>query len=195
MRFGLVRYVEGHLPAAVQQELLQQAGCDVCLVEGVSTRGALGAQRGLLRDLKAGDELLVCDLAVLHLSTAELVSILRRFDQSDVTLRIVTDGGIATVDLSADARSLLDLLATNVDTRAERAHPRSRTRPADKPLTRYQIAYARELRRHGASLRRIGLLFQTPPKELARLLPGSDSEVAEPTGRDLEAEAEAVRRR
>ncbi|HEV7385927.1 MAG TPA: hypothetical protein VGN89_13675 [Phenylobacterium sp.] len=140
------------------------------LEDGSPTRASLKAQRNLLFNLEPGDQVLVCSLETLKMSTGELVQLLRKFDQTGVVLRIVTRKAVSTVSFSGRTRSLLALLATNEQLRPGRADSAPRRRPRSKSLNRYQLDYAIELHRHGASLRMIGLLFQTSPSELLKLM-------------------------
>ncbi|WP_309606641.1 hypothetical protein [Phenylobacterium sp.] len=189
MRYGIVRRIEGHLPLPAQRALIERAGCDVLLEEGPPTRPLLKAQLDLLFSLKRGDELLICSLAILHLTTGQLVRLFRRFDQTGVVLRLVGDK-VLTLTLSGPTRALLALLATNEPSPAELRSPRARARTKGKPLSLYQLDYARELKRRGASLRMIGLLFQTSPSELQRLMGQADGPggpASGPAGRRLKA--------
>lgn len=170
MRYGLVRDIEGHPPSAIQRRLIETIGCDVLLDEGAPTRATQKAQHKLLLDLKAGDELLIASLDTLQMSTGELVLLFRHFDQTGVRLRIVGEETETVVSFSGRERPLLALLASNEALRTDRKRAPNRARPHNKPLTRYQIDYANELRRRGASLRTIGLLFQTAPSDLQDLL-------------------------
>jgi hypothetical protein len=172
LRYGLVRHVEGHLPPAVQRQLLDREGCDILLEEGRPTRAQIRAQLGLLEALKPGDEFLVCSLDILQLSTGELVTLVSRLDRSDVKLKIVVEGAVTTVTPCERSRTLLGLLAANEALRPGRQRPLPRSRPAGRPLSRYQIGYAIELSRHGVSPRMIGLLFQISPAEVRDLLAG-----------------------
>ena len=189
LRYGLVRQIEGQLPAAAQRALIERAGCDVLLEESSPTRASLKAQLALLSSLKRDDELLICGLAVLQMTTGQLVQLFRRFDQTGVILRLVGER-VTTVSLSRPTRTLLALLATNEASRAERRPQQARSRPKGKPLSLYQLDYANELKRRGVSLRMIGLLFQTAPNELLRLMgeaDGAPGSASGPAGRRLKA--------
>jgi hypothetical protein len=170
LRYGLVRDIEGQPPKAIQRRILEQSGCDLLLEEGRPTRAALRAQRDLLYSLKYGDELLVCSLNTLQMSTGELVLLFRKFDEAGVVLRVLNVETMSTVEFSGSARRVLALMAANEALRPTRQGPAARSRPTGKPLSRYQIDYAMELKRQGASLRTISLLFQTSPNELQRLM-------------------------
>jgi DNA invertase Pin-like site-specific DNA recombinase len=175
VRYGLVRQIDGVSAAALDKHRLQQAGCDVLLEEGPPTRATLRAQWGLIFNLKAGDELLVCGLDALQMTTGQLVLMLQRFAETGVVLKIVREDGVLSLDASGKVRSLLSLLAANEAQRPEARRPRARSRPKGKPLNRYQIEHARELIKQGASLRTISHLFQTSPAELSRQLKGAAS--------------------
>lgn len=187
MRFGLIRDIEGHPPCSLQRRLVEQAGCDLVIEEAWPTRASLKALRKLLFDLKSGDELVVPSLHTLQMSTGELVLLFRRFDETGVALRIVGEDSDVVLSFSGRARPLLALLAGNEAVRPDRQRAPGRRRPRNKPLTRYQIDYAIELRRRGASLRTIGQLFQTSPSELQELL------VEQPRGRpDIPADIQIL---
>lgn len=170
MRFGLIRDSEGDPPCAVQRRLIEEAGCDVLIEEARTTRALIEAQRTLLFDLKAGDELVISSLQTLHMTTGELVLLFRKFDDTGVTVRLVGDTPAPAIRFSGRARPLLALLADHEAMRQDRQRARGRIRSPNRPLTRYQIDYAIELRRRGASLRIIGQLFQTAPTDLQDLL-------------------------
>ena len=176
MRYGIVREIEGHPPKAHQRRLIERADCDILLDEGAPTRAALRAQRTLLFGLKPGDELLVCSVHTLQISTGELVQLLRKFDATGVTLTIVGDDDVFKVTVTAQGRRLLALLAANEEFWPARQQPAQRSRPIGRPLSRYQIDYALNLRKQGASLRTISQLFQTSPGELQRLMSRRGSE-------------------
>jgi hypothetical protein len=181
VRYGLVRQIEGHAPVALERRRLEKAGCDVLLEEGPPTRAALRAQWGWLFNLKAGDELLVCSLDTLQMPTGRLVLLFRKFDQTGVVLKIVSDDGVTTLGSSSHMRSLLALLSANEAQRPDPRRAPARRRPFGKPLSRFQVRYANELRRHGASLRMISQLFQISPADLLLSLDkaGGHSEVQE----------------
>jgi len=86
MRFGLIRDIEGLPPCSLQRRLVEKAGCDLVIEEAWPTRASIKAQRKLLFDLKAGDELVVPSLHTLQMSTGELVLLFRKFDETGVTL-------------------------------------------------------------------------------------------------------------
>ncbi|HEX2801862.1 MAG TPA: hypothetical protein VHN73_07345 [Phenylobacterium sp.] len=188
MRFGLIRDIEGLPPCSLQRRLVEKAGCDLVIEEAWPTRASIKAQRKLLFDLKAGDELVVPSLHTLQMSTGELVLLFRKFEETGVTLRIAGEDSEKVLALSGRARPLLALLAGNEALRPDRQRAPRRSRPRTRPLTRYQIDYAIELRRRGASLRTIGQLFQVAPSDLQDLL------VEQPRGRpDIPADIQILR--
>ena len=179
MRYGLVREIEGHASVAVERSRIEKAGCDILLEEGPPTRAALRAQWELLSNLKPGDELLVCSLDVLQMSTGQLALLLHKFGQTRVALKIVGDkGGVTTLAVSGQVRPLLALLAANEAQRPDRRRPPARSLPRGKSLSRYQLDYANDLRRRGASLRMIGQLFRTSPADLLGQLDEVEAETA-----------------
>ena len=107
MRYGLIRDVEGLPPEILQRRLLEQAACDVLLEQGRPTRAALRAQRNLLYSLKYGDELLLCSLNTLQMSTGDVALLFRRFGQEGVTLRILDADAFAPIELAGSARKIL----------------------------------------------------------------------------------------
>ena len=170
MRYGIVRQFEGHPPLSVQRRLVEDQGADLVIEDKAPTRASLRAQRKLLLSLKAGDCVLVPSLDTLKMSTGELAEILHAFEQTGISLRIVGREPGLLISPGARAATVLALLAENEKLRPEVRRAVARRRPKIRPLTRYQIDYANDLRRHGASLRMIGLLFQMSPDDLLGLL-------------------------
>lgn len=167
LRYGLVREIDGQAPIAAQRQRLETAGLDILLEEGPPTRVALRAQSGLFSNLKAGDELLVCGLDVLQMSTGQLVLLFRQFDEAGVVLKIVGEGGgVIAPGSSRQARTLLALLAANEVQRPDPQRASARNRPGAKLLNRFQLKHANALRRSGASLRMISRLFEISPADL-----------------------------
>lgn len=170
LRYGLIRDVEGLPPEILQRRLLEQAECEVLLEQGRPTRAALRAQRNLLYSLKYGDELLLCSLNTLQMSTGDVALLFRRFGQAGVTLRILDADTFAPIELAGSARKVLSLLAANEQLWPTRQRPWSSGRPKAKALSRYQIDYALGLKKQGVSLRTISQLFQIAPSELGLLM-------------------------
>lgn len=170
MRYALARGVVGLPPASVQRDRLQRVGFDMLLQEDAPTRDSQKALTHLLARLRAADEVCLCSLEVLQLPTTDLILVLRRFQTAGNKLLLVDTLGVEDLAKSPASR-LLDLLARNELSWPSRSAANERRRPSPK-LTRYQVHYARELRRRGESLRAIGLLFQISPGELQDLLVG-----------------------
>lgn len=162
--------------AAIQRELLVAAVCDLIVVEGEPTPSTQRRLSKLLLGLKAGDEVTVHSLDAFQRTTGELAQMIRHFLDVGVTLRIAGEPGAAdTLPLQGGVRKVLGLLADHESRRprqrstgaASRANSGSR-----KPLSKYQIEYARKLHRDGSSLRAIGLLFQVSPAEVWEAIGG-----------------------
>ncbi len=181
MRYAIIREVEGLPAAAVQRRRLEAVGFDVALEEGLPTGDGQRALRRLLSKLKAQDELVVYALDVLQMSTAELVLTLRRFFELGVSLRLVGGSMLETVSTGGGVPRVLSLLADHEARWPSRGPVSRKSRARHKPLSRYQLDYARDLRRKGQSLRTIGLLFQVTPHELVEMM-GRDA--IGPTGEE-----------
>ncbi len=170
MRYAIARGGVGLAPASVQRDRLQSMGFDMLLQEDSPTRESQKALTHLLARLRADDEVALCSLEVLQLQTADLVLLLQRFQETGIKILLVDTLGAEDLSRSSAAR-LLDLMSRNELSWAPRSSGAERKRPSLK-LTRYQIHYARELRRRGESLRAIGLLFQISPGDLQTLIVG-----------------------
>ncbi len=153
-----------------QNDLIARAGCDATRVisgtELVAHRRVLRAIAGL----KAGDELVVVNLSVVSRRPGSVAEMVRNLLELGVTLRLA-GGSDAEAVISPDGPSL-DALAHIAE--AERLIQRD-VRPghpggSKRPLSKYQIEYARRLHTAGESLRAIGLLFQLPPAEIWDLI-------------------------
>ncbi len=169
MRYAIIRGGEG-LPARdVQLQSLARTPYDVAFEERAVTPNG---QRWLLRHLQRlqrGDEVVLWGLDVLRLTTAELVTLLLRFFQSGVVVRLTQGATTETLD-PADGLRALSLLAQHEARRPSRAPAARRTRRSGRPLSPYQIKYAHQMLRSGASRRAVGLLFQLSPDELSEHL-------------------------
>lgn len=170
MRYALARGVFGLPPVSVQRDRLERLGFDMLLQEVAPTRESQKALTHLLARLRSGDEVALCSLEILQLPTADLVLLLQRFQAAGNKLLLVDSHDVEDLARSSAPR-LLELISRNELNWASRKRGDERKRPSPK-LTRYQIHYARELRRRGESLRAIGLLFQASPGELQDLLAG-----------------------
>ena len=175
MRYAIVRGGEGLPPPDVQRRKLDDAPYDVALEEGAVTREGQRTLVRHLQQLSAGDELVVWSLDVLQLSTAELLPILTRFLEVGVTLRVTRGATVETIHPMTGAARVLALLAEHEGRRPSPAPPSRRPRPSGRKLSPYQLKYARQMLRRGASLRAVGLLFQLAPEELSDILAGAET--------------------
>ena len=170
MRYALARGIFGLPPVSVQRDRLHRAGFDMLLEEEAPTRESQKALTHLLARLRGVDEVALCSLEILQLPTADLILLFQRFQTTGNKLLLVDTQDVEDLTRSSGAR-LLELMSGNELSWASRRRGAERKRPPLK-LTRYQIHYARELRRRGESLRAIGLLFQVSPGDLQDLLVG-----------------------
>lgn len=170
MRYGIVRTWDDQPSVTVQRRLLEQAGAEM-LFEPDPTNGA-GRRHllALLQSLRAGDEVLVCRLEALELTTGQLAVLLRRFYEAGVTLRIVGAARIETVAPAGPLPRALALLADHEARRPSDVAVRRRARTTATLLTLHQLRFARDLHRRGRSLREIGLIFRLSPAEMAEAL-------------------------
>jgi len=110
VKVGYVRVSDGKQTQALQLDALRRAGCDfICGDQGVS--GAVVKRRGLdrvLRELKAGDVLVVWKLDRLGRSMAHLSALLEELRLRSVGFISVTEGIDTT---TASGRMLYGLLA------------------------------------------------------------------------------------
>lgn len=167
MRYGIVRVTATLPPPEEQRAWFEAARCDVIVQEGpVSPEGRRRLDR-LLFGLNAGDELLVHSLDTFQKSTGELAQLIRNFLEVGVILRIAReDHTFQPHSAGEEVLKALALLAEH-ETRRPSRMPGDRPRynsGSRKPLSPYQVDYARKLYKQGVSLRAIGLLFQVPPK-------------------------------
>jgi len=170
LRYGIVREVEGLAPPLRQRALFEQAQCDLILQEGPATPEAQRRLGRLLAGLEAGDEVIVQSLDAFQRSTGELAQLIRTFLEVGVVLRIVGGPDESEVLPPAEnVRRVLALLAEHEARRPSRSPAGSASRAnsgSRKPLSKYQIEYARKLHREGTSLRSLSLLFQVSPNEV-----------------------------
>jgi len=168
LRYGIVRQSPRLPPAAFQRRAVELAQCDVILEE---VRPSRQGQRRLLRfleTLRAGDELVLHNLEALEFSTGQIVRMLHRFFEAGVSVRFTADpaGDILT---PGPMPKVLALLAEHEFRQPDQVGKR-RSREGMKPLSRYQIEYARKMLHEGASARTVGLLFQLPPDDILTLV-------------------------
>jgi DNA invertase Pin-like site-specific DNA recombinase len=170
LRYGIVRDVAGLLPPTQQRRLLEAAECDVILEEGPATPESQRRLGRLLLGLRVGDEVLVQCLDVFQRTTGELAQLIQTFLELGVSLRIVSAPyQIQAVPSADNVRRVMALLAEHEARRPSRSPPgfaSSRNAGSRRPLSTYQVEYARKLHREGASLRSISLLFQVSPNEV-----------------------------
>jgi DNA invertase Pin-like site-specific DNA recombinase len=174
LRYGIVREVAGLPPPAQQRRLLQAAGCDVIYQEAAPTPDAQRRIARLLGGLKVGDAVLAYSLDAFQRTTGELAQLIRTLLELGVTLHILgEDQVVDALPPAPPVHRLLTLLADHEMRRPSRPPPgssSSRNAGSRKPLSKFQIEYARKLHREGASLRMISLLFQVSPNEVWQVL-------------------------
>lgn len=174
MRYGLIRDASFLPSPSDQRRILEALPCDSIVHERNS--GFEGARRvtRLLFSLKSGDELAVQHLGVFLCSTGEVARHLR--DLLEIGASIVVAGGpdqMVRLSPSQDVIQALVLLAEHEALRPNvpLARPLGRIGGGSrKPLSQYQIEYARKLHNQGASLRSIGQLFQVSPEDVWKLI-------------------------
>ena len=174
MRYGLIREATFLLPPLEQRRILEALACDTIIHERNS--GFEGARRitRLLFSLSSGDELAVQHLGVFLCSTGEVARHLR--DLLEIGAHIVVasapDQAVRLSPMPALVQALT-LLADHESLRPNvpLARPPGRIGGGSrKPLSQYQIEYARKLHNQGASLRSIGQLFQVSPEDIWKLI-------------------------
>lgn len=174
MRYGIVREAESLPPPASQKLVLKAHGCDTLIEE--ASPGALAAKRleELIAGLRPDDELLLPSLDVFLMTSAEIALALQDLLDAKITVRIANGALAATVLRPGDSSALLvALLADHERRRPTSVVQDSRPRSAGgsrKPLSRYQIEYARKLYAKGTPLRAIGLLFQVSPDTIWKVV-------------------------
>jgi hypothetical protein len=182
MRYGIVREADSLPPAASQRQMLKAQGCDTLIEE--SGAGALPARRleELIASLRPGDELLLPSLDVFLMTTAEIALVLQDLLDAKVVVKIANGALPAAVLRPGDhSAGMIALLADYERRRPTTTVQDSRPRSAGgsrKPLSRYQIEYARKLYAKGTPLRSIGLLFQVSPDTIWKVVGGLAGPVA-----------------
>lgn len=170
MRYAIIRGGQG-LPAPdVQRHSLEGIAYDVALEEGAPTREGQRWLLSHLQGLKAGDEVVLWSLDVLLLSTAELAPLLLGFFELGVIVRLTQGPSLETLNPSGGPPRALVLLAEHEARRPSRPPAARRVRRSGRPLSPYQVKYARLLLRRGTSRRAVALLFQLAPDELSEQL-------------------------
>jgi DNA invertase Pin-like site-specific DNA recombinase len=174
MRYGIVREADSLPPPASQKLILKAHGCDALIEE--EGAGALTGRRleELISGLRPGDELLLPSLDIFLMTTAEVALALQDLLDAKLIVKVANGALAATLVRQGDASAgLVAMLADHERRRPTTIVQDSRPRSAGgsrKPLSRYQIEYARKLYAKGEPLRAIGLLFQVAPTEVAELL-------------------------
>lgn len=174
-RIGLTRG-DPCLPALSRQvEILTEVGrCGAIVEADASSRGQKRLDR-LIRGLGPGSTLCVVSLEVFHRPLHDLVRLLRDLAELSITVAIVSrnDQEVAIRPHAAVADLLRQLAAFNGRASAsggDKAQWYGRAfRPAAQ-FTRHQVLHARKLYGDGMSLRAIGLIFQTSPEEVSKVI-------------------------
>lgn len=170
MRYGLIRDAAFLPSPAEQRAILEAMSCDIIVHE--RSAGVEGARRitRLLFGLKRDDEILVQSLTALLGSTGEIARILRDLLEVGASVVVAEDAdNMVRLAPSEDAIQALVLLADHENRRPSQPPSRPAGRiggGSRKPLSPYQVNYARKLHQNGASLRSIGQLFQISPEEV-----------------------------
>lgn len=170
MRYGLIRISPDLPSAALQRRLVEMTGCDVMLEERSSSPAGQRILMQLLQGLKAGDEVIVHSLECFNADLGELVRLLSRFHEADVTLRLVGGPQVESLSPHGPMPQALALLAQHEARHRAPPATRRRARSSPAPLTSHQLRFARDMRRQGHSMRAIGLLFQLSPEEITALI-------------------------
>jgi hypothetical protein len=176
MRYGVARDAPFLPPLGDQRYILEALQCDLIMEENETTVEALRWLDRFLLRAKPGDEIIVQDLLVFHKSTDKLALFLRDILElgAGVIVAPSTDKQF-TISRDQSVIASLTLLAAH-DARSAPLAPRPRAGrrglPRLKPLSPYQIAYARKLHAEGESLRAIGWLFQISPQEVSEVVSG-----------------------
>lgn len=173
-RIGLTRGDPSLPPLERQIAILTKAGRCETLIEAES--GASGDKRldRLLRGSGPGATICVVSLDVFHRPLHDLIRLLRDLAELSITVAIVSrnDGEVAIAPDARVVELLRQLAAFNgkTSTGAETARWYGRTfRPAAR-FTNEQALHARKLYREGMSLRAIGLIFETSPEEIWKVI-------------------------
>lgn len=174
MRYGLIRDA-AFLPSPSEQRvILEGLACDSIVHE--RNNGVEGARRvaRLLFGLKPGDELVVQNLGAFLSSTGEVARRLRDILEIGASILVASaPGQVTRLGPSEAAIQTLALLADHEALRPNVPLNRPSGRiggGSRKPLSQYQIEYARKLHNQGASLRSIGQLFQISPEDIWKLI-------------------------
>jgi hypothetical protein len=174
MRYGIVRDAPFLPPLEEQRRILESLQCDLIMEQCETSVEALRWLDRFLLRAKRGDEIVVQDLLVFLKSTDKLALFLR--DLLELEASVVVAPSLEkrfTICRDESVIASLTLLAAHETRRAPVAPNRTpgrRGAPRTKPLSAYQIAYARKLHAEGESLRSIGWLFQISPQEVSEVV-------------------------
>lgn len=176
MRYGIIRDAAFLPPPSEQRAALEALKCDVIVQErGSAPEGNQRINR-LLYSVKPGDDVVVHSLAVFLKSAGEVVRTIRTL--LEIGARLIVASPIdkpRSIESSEPVLELLSLLVEHESVRVTATPPRARGRiggGSRRPLSTYQIDYARKLHADGVSLRAIGLLFQLSPEDVWQVIGG-----------------------
>lgn len=170
MRYGVIRAARALPPTEEQRRQIEAAGCEMILEERSQALPAQSILLPLLHRLRSGDEVFAHSLGVIDASTGELARMLYGFNERGVALHIVGGSQVESLTPTAQMPRALALLAEHEANCPVALSARRRVRPAETPLTQYQMRFARQMRRRGHSTRAIGLIFQLSPRQMAAVL-------------------------
>lgn len=174
MRYGLIREASFLPPPHEQRAVLEALSCDVIVQERETTGEAVRRVDRLLFGVKPGDEVVVQSLMVFLKTTGELVQTLRNL--LDLEASVIVAASLDEhfrIGPQEPVVAALNLLAEHESRRPNQtlAKPAGRIGGGSrKPLSPYQVKYARKLHADGESLRSIGLLFQISPQDVWELV-------------------------
>lgn len=153
---------------------MEALSCDVVLQEREATGEAVRRVDRLLFGVKPGDEVVVQSLMVFLKTTGEVVQTLRNLLDLDASVIVASSlEDQFRMEPQAPVIAALNLLAEHESRRPIQtlAKPAGRIGGGSrKPLSPYQVKYARKLHAEGESLRAIGLLFQISPQDVWELV-------------------------
>lgn len=174
MRYGIVRDAPFLPPPHEQRGVLEALQCDLIMEEQDATVEALRRVDRFLFRVKSRDEIIVQDLRVFLKSTDKLALFLRDLLELEASVIVAPSPETRiTISPGDSVIASLTLLAAHEAHRGltpPKRGPGRRGLPSTKPLSAYQMAYARKLHAEGESLRAIGWLFQISPQEVSEVI-------------------------